>query len=190
MSIKVSLNNTTIKAAKRKLLEIMGKAAVSRTKKFITSKTLRNALDFRLTLSRGIIRMNIPHYWAEYVHNGFGPLGPKRKGYYIYFRDKRLDPRTKGGSAYPVRKSDRRSLTKEEYAKFNRINARLRQAGLPPVMYRVKATKRAVAGQEFYTRAVERGILSEVYDKVSKRVLDDLLLEEVPIVKETAKVRL
>ena len=187
----MSLNNATIKAMRRKLLEIMAKAAVSRTKKFITSTTLRNALDYRLTLTRGLITLKIPHYWAVYVHNGFGPLGPKKKGYYIYFKDKRLDPRTKGGSSYPVKPSDRRSLTKGEYAKFNKINARLRQAGLPPVMFRVKATKKAVAGQQYYTRAVEYGgILSDVYGKVTKRVLDDFLLKEVPIITETVKVRL
>jgi hypothetical protein len=68
--------------------------------------------------------LNIPYYWAIFVHQG-RPNAPytKQRGVYVFWRDPSEDPRRPGGRE-PRRRSDLRRLTIEE---FNRAVMRRRE---------------------------------------------------------------
>lgn len=59
----------------------------------------------------------VPHYWAIYVHNGRGDAGPVSSTYLVWFRNPQDDPRYPGGK-YPVKRSDIKRLTKEQFQEW------------------------------------------------------------------------
>lgn len=56
----------------------------------------------------------VPHYWAIYVHSGRNTVRPTVSTYLVWFRDPLDDPRYPRGK-YPVRKSEVRRLTKDQF---------------------------------------------------------------------------
>lgn len=64
-------------------------------------------------------KINSPHYWSKFYHDGRGPS--RGNPILVWFRNPRNDPRNRGGK-YPVRESDRRRLTKAEFQKWSRVN--------------------------------------------------------------------
>lgn len=60
-------------------------------------------------------RIQIPHYWALYVHDGrSAPFGAVQAQFLVWFRNPKDDPRLRGGIS-PVRAKDLRQLTPSEF---------------------------------------------------------------------------
>lgn len=100
-------------------------------------------------------RLILPYYWARYVHDGRGPVGTERL--MRFFPDKRDDPRTAKGIAYPGQRGARRSLTKQEISFFNKENWRRHKVGEPPIMVVckfVQSGKQSKPGTQFYVNAL------------------------------------
>jgi hypothetical protein len=98
------------------------------------SSTLARALRIDI-LPGGQGRLNIPHYWARFVHDGRGaPFGPQTGRFMIWWRDYREDPRLRGRQT-PERVRDLRRLTTAEVkAARKRNKAHLREGGDPSQM--------------------------------------------------------
>lgn len=58
-------------------------------------------------------RLFTPYYWAEYAHDGRGPIRAKPGRLLVWFKDPDEDPRLRGGG--PFRARDRRHLTKSQF---------------------------------------------------------------------------
>ena len=71
---------------------------------------------------KGVLR--VPHYWARYYHNSRGPAKPRQAKVLVWFRNKNNDPRLRGGK-YPIYKSDRRRMTRQEFKKWSRVNQQI-----------------------------------------------------------------
>lgn len=161
----------------------------------IPSRTLRNAME--IVLEADDLRDNegalfIPHYWAEYLHDGRGPVQPRQAKFIVFFRRPQDDPRLSRG--YPIRVSDVRRLTKSEFDQGLARNRRNAELGLPPHMYVLKDERgdpRAAAPSEG-TRWFERneGVSSRVGPEILE--LFDELIERENVVTErsTARFRL
>jgi len=78
----------------------------------LESRTLRRALNCRIDPAppgTAIVRLNVPHYWAIYYHDGRGPVRPRRGRFLVYFRSIEDDPRV-NGTASPERFSQTKRL--------------------------------------------------------------------------------
>ncbi len=61
-------------------------------------------------------RIYIDHYWARFVHDGRGTFGPpKGAQFYVWYKDRKEDPRLSASGGYPRRFREVRRLTKEEF---------------------------------------------------------------------------
>lgn len=100
--------------------------------RFLASEMRREVLASSRSIARG--RLNIPVYWAVYVHEGrTTPIVPRNGKVLVYFKNPLADdPRLRGG--YPRRRSEVRKLNldPEEWA-------RLRASGQMIVRSRVDA---------------------------------------------------
>ncbi len=76
-----------------------------------TSRTLRQALRV-LKTEDGFV-LNVPHYWAQFFHDGRGVVNARPGHKLVYYKNPAEDPRIAGG--YPVRLSDVRKLTRTEF---------------------------------------------------------------------------
>lgn len=76
-----------------------------------TSRTLRDAL--RVTRNENGLQITVPHYWAQWFHDGRGPVTARPGHKLVYYKNPSDDPRISGG--YPVRLSDVRRLTRAEF---------------------------------------------------------------------------
>lgn len=114
----------------------------------IKSDVLRDAL--RVQVKKNVGALYIPHYWALYVHEGRGPFGPKKASFLVWFSNQADDPRLQGG--YPVRLSDVRRLTKEQFHYGLRENARRLDLGISePYMIVTPYFNRRTPGTFFFT---------------------------------------
>jgi hypothetical protein len=95
-----------------RILEELGAEGLRRAKAGVSSDTLRRAMVFERTGPQSG-RLFVPHYWALYHHDGRGAVFPVRKRFLVWFVDPKDDPRLRGG--YPVRLSDIRRLTRQEF---------------------------------------------------------------------------
>lgn len=117
----------------------LGQRAVRMAQRFMdarqASKTLSDDLTFHQPTDDTAV-VYLPHYWAEYVHDGRDSITLPPGQYMIYFPDKRDDPRTSGGTRYPTRQSQAkaRRLTRSEFRDFMRVNRDRAASGLPPIM--------------------------------------------------------
>lgn len=97
----------------RRLVGRLLRAAERRVKSEIPSRTLRAALK-RIVFDATHGALFIPHYWAIYVHDGRGPLGPRRGSFLIFFKDPLKDPRLRGGR-FPERAAAVPRLTRSQF---------------------------------------------------------------------------
>jgi hypothetical protein len=76
-----------------------------------TSRTLRQAL--RVIRTDEGFTLNVPHYWAQWFHDGRGVVTARPGHKLVFYKNPAEDPRIAGG--YPVRLSDVRKLSREEF---------------------------------------------------------------------------
>ncbi len=122
----------------REILTAVGEVELERVKKFIGSRTLREAIFLAVYASLAEAKLIVPHYWAVYYHDGRGSVSPVSAQKLVFF-DNPLedDPRLQG--AYPRRSGDLRRLTRGEYEEGLKRNAERRAQGLGPFMFVVDA---------------------------------------------------
>lgn len=116
----------------RTVLRELGEQELRVVRKTVGSKTLRAAMTLIIEESEERGSLFVPHYWAVWYHDGRGSVSPVTARKLVFFDDPRNDPRIKGGR--PVRESDVKRLTAEQYREGLRRNA-LRPPGSRPFMY-------------------------------------------------------
>lgn len=135
----------------RRILEDLGQQELARVRKSIGSRTLRAAIRLIINESEERGDLFIPHYWAVWYHDGRGSVSPVNARKLVFFDDPNDDPRIKNGR--PVRESQVRRLTKEQYQEGLRRN-RLRPPGSRPFMYVVDSVGPA-APRPFFNQLSE-----------------------------------
>lgn len=123
----------------RKVLLAIGELELAEARRRIPSETLRGAARLIIEESMQRARVFIPHYWAEFIHDGHNGINPVSARKLVFFDDPKNDPRRAGRSA-PERESQERKLTKAQYEEGLRINAERRANGQRPFMYVVNST--------------------------------------------------
>lgn len=108
-----------IRGVQLKIADVM----LPQVRRRVGSRTLRKFLQpFERVDGKAVL--GVPHYWAVYYHDGSGGFGPRRTTYLVFFPDALLqDPRL--GGQYPIRFSEWRPLTKEEFRIGLEINRSL-----------------------------------------------------------------
>lgn len=102
--------------AVEELLRVYGEEELEAARALIGSATLREALRLIVEpqlAGGGEATLFIPHYWAEFYHDGRDGFSADAGRFLVYFADPDDDPRIEGG--YPVREADVRHLTREEF---------------------------------------------------------------------------
>lgn len=146
----------------------------------IRSRTLREGLRATVISDRQS-KLNVPHYWAEFVHDGRGPVSPRFKSFLVYYVDPRDDPRLRGG--YPVNPSDARAkrLTEAQFKAGMRQNyLRYRRNPAGGRMQFMVVTQRSGPSDPrkrnpFFTQGMRR-FLGQA-DSIVRRTVD----EEIPV---------
>jgi hypothetical protein len=85
--------------------------ALDQARQLCKSNTLRAAL--RISLTPTGFRLSVPHYWAQWFHDGRGPIHARAGHKLVYYKNPAEDPRIQGG--HPVRLSQVRKLTRAEF---------------------------------------------------------------------------
>jgi len=157
------------------ILDRIGQEEISRVESLIGSKTLRDALELLVDAQAGEARLFIPHYWAEFYHDGRGSVSPVDARWIVFFTNPADDPRLAGG--YPVRTTDIVRLTKAQWDEGLAINAERRATGGPPYMIVVPRVGPAGAHpffEELSSGAADRAgpLVIEVLDVFLQDLID------------------
>ena len=172
----------------REFLELVLAQAHQQVKSYMlindVSLTLALALtseietNFLRAEARGMLIL--PYYWAEYEHNGRGPVEAPLGKVMIFFPNKRDDPRTRYGFSYPQKRGTRRSLTKAELNAFSAENRRRKKAGQDPILIftkHVSNKNQQPPGKQFYVNALRLfrapPPLKVRFDQIVKRIAPD-----------------
>jgi len=121
----------------RKVLEEIGERELRLVRKSIGSKTLRAAIRLIINESEQRADLFIPHYWAVWYHDGRGSVSPVNARKLVFFDDPNDDPRLRNGR--PVKETDVRRLTEEQYREGLRRNRERAGRGGRAFMYVVDA---------------------------------------------------
>jgi hypothetical protein len=105
----------------------------------IRARAIGDSLQI-LDTGPGSAALYTPYYWAKYFHDGRGPVRARPGHYLVFFLDPRDDPRTSFGTKFPVRRSDVRHLSRDEF---------LRLLGTPGMI--ITKEVRGALGQPFFT---------------------------------------
>ena len=133
-----------------------------RAKPAIPSRTLRRALTRTVLRGTGVGFLEIPHFWALYVHDGrLAPQFPSGR-YFIWWRDPNQDPRLIGGKT-PERASELRQLTFDEFDRAWEIfNEAIANGEQSPVVITKQIKKSTQPNRFFDNREGMRGFTAEV----------------------------
>ena len=123
------------------ILRAIGRDALREIRPRIGSTTLREALRLIVNESEARADLFIPHYWAEFYHDGRAGFSVGPGKYLVFFDRAQDDPRLVNGQ-YPERRSELRRLTREEFKRGLKINNLRRANGGRPFMYVVQQVRR------------------------------------------------
>lgn len=166
-----SAPSASIESLKRALLIGLGQRWLLHTKRIVGSQTLSEAMTLQVDPDRDEMALFVPQYWAVPYHEGHGPVEGKKM---IFFPDKTKDPRTGGGKNYPVRASDIRPLTKEEFKELRGEYVVIRKR------------KRVEKGSQFYVRGARALVSEGDAERIVTATLDGFMRLEFPPVVEPA----
>lgn len=143
------------------LLGLCGELARNAVSK--SSRTLAEALQEQgpiqgLSVGQTLGRLHIPHYWAQFVHNGRGEVRPRQAAFLVWFRNPRDDPRLPPGR-WPVRVEELRRFTSESWDFWTQQNKAARAAGRPEPMI-IRRVSGPVAANPFYSHGPGGGMQS------------------------------
>ena len=99
--------------------------------------------------------LTVPHFWAQWAHDGRGPAAPTRTRFLVWFRNPLNDPRLRGGR-YPIRRRDVRHLTEQQWKFWLNENRLAARRNVPPPMIIVQHVGPA-AGTPFFSNEFPRG---------------------------------
>lgn len=136
----------------RKVLETLGDAAMRKAGPQIPYKTLRKALNLFLLPDNQTARVQIPHYWALYVHDGRPPFNMPAGRYMVWFNNPADDPRLRGRPT-PVRASDLRRLTRDQFIEGMFHNRIRQQAGDEPFMVVTNRIRKGTPAIPFFSNS-------------------------------------
>jgi hypothetical protein len=159
---------------RRRILEEIGREELRRVKGLIGSSTLRKAVRLIVEAQDGEARLFIPHYWAEFYHDGHGRINPVNARKLVFFANPADDPR----KPTPERASQLRRLTRDEYQAGLEENRRRREAGQPPFMYVLDSTGPAGA-HPFFDQLAQGAarragaIALRVFDEEIQRAIEE-----------------
>lgn len=173
-----------VKGVLTELLARLGAMAADKARPLIPSETLADALAVVESQDEPYqVFVQIPHYWAAFVHDGhkaFGPTG--RCTYLVWFRDKLMDPRTQYGTQYPVREGDIQRLSKEQFQYGLELNRIARAAGERPPMIVAKFQPRIEQGVPFFSDGMAdfSSDVAPVVRETFEALLDSILPDQPP----------
>lgn len=151
----------------------------------IGSRTLRAALTSSKDFNNLRGALTIPHYWAPYYHDGSRSFGPRRAKWLVWFVNPKDDPRTNYGTKYPVRESDVKRLTKEQFRQ-GRLRNRIRQGrGLPPSMI-VRKFHAGYKSHPFFYNVLNLSSVNYA-EKVARPVIERFLKDLDAAARERSK---
>lgn len=162
----------------QRIVEAVGQAAFERVLPQIDSSTLRKSLQLIVErIPEGWqSRLFLPEYWAVYYHDGRRGFSSPSGGFLVFFADPRNDPRVAGG--YPVRASEVRRLTAEEFDFGLHQNAIRARQGLRPYMFVVRSVGPAGAhpffeeGMVDFVNEVDL-IALDLFDRHIQAIIDE-----------------
>lgn len=128
------------------VLDRIAREGLRRARRACPSLTLRESMRV-VHVDRENVRLHVPQYWAVYYHDGRGPVFPLTAKLIIYFRNPREDPRLDNG--FPIRATDIKRLTPQQWRDGLRRNAAARAAGVPEPMIVAPFTGPAI-GHPFF----------------------------------------
>jgi hypothetical protein len=118
----------------RRVLAELGERELRLVRKAVGSRTLRAAMTLIIDESEQRADLFIPHYWAIWYHDGRGSVSPVSARKLVFFDNHHDDPRLRGGKR-PVRESEVKRLTKQQYEAGLRENQNRARLGLRPFMW-------------------------------------------------------
>lgn len=170
------------------LLQLYGESELEQVRRLIGSSTLRDAARLIVESQAGLATIFIPHYWAEFYHDGRDGFEAPSGHFLVYFADPDDDPRISGG--YPVRESDVRHLSREEFYAGLARNTEAAEAGGTPFMFVVRSVGPA-DGHPFFDELAQ-GAAARM-DQFASFALDAYVQENLDSEggqKSTARVKL
>ena len=135
----------------------------------IKSKTLRQGLRSVIQFSGQRGYLNVPHYWASYLHDGRGRVNPRYKRALVWYKDPSQDPRIAGGRPVTRRQAMTRRLSSAQFKRDYKAGKLVVRNNAGPT--------RSVKANPFFTVGM-RGF-KEVADNVVMTQLPDLLVKEM-----------
>lgn len=132
----------------RQLLKRLGNMGMGKARPSVPSRTLRKGLNVFLVDDNNV-RIQIPHYWAIFVHDGRGPFVATRTVFLVWFRNPRDDPRLRGGVT-PVRANQLRRLTKSQFKEGLEANRRAVAEGREPPMIVTHRVRKGTKPTRFF----------------------------------------
>jgi len=156
----------TLEELNRRLLETFALVGQDIVTPKIPSKTLRDALELIIDVPGLEARLFIPHYWAEFLHDGRPGFSAPAGRFLVFYSNPADDPRRTGGR--PERASLEPHLTEDQFfggLEQNRIN---QEQGRSPHMFVVQSVGPA-DGTPFF----EEG-LSGLADAASGEIFREL----------------
>ena len=169
------------------LVDAIGKLALQHVTPKIRSRTLQRAIRYyRTTFRSG--RLFIPHFWAIYQHDGRGPVKVKNARSLVFFVNPADDPRLAGG--YPIKLSQIKKLTKEQFRAGMQENARLYadnpSGGRMQHMVYVESVKKTGPGKSYkFFEDGMRDFVGRVHP-LARRHMQDLVRFARRRIRETA----
>lgn len=102
--------------------------------------------------------IEIPHFWAVYVHDGRqAPVYPRNGTFLIWWKDPRQDPRLRGGST-PQRASQLRHLTPSQFRRAMRIHRQALASGGDSPIVVTRRVNRSTPGNPFFSSGPRGGM--------------------------------
>ena len=151
----------------------------------IPSKTLQEAMTIHEPV-KGHGFLEIPHYWAQFVHDGRGGMigsDVSKSGVLIWFRDIADDPRIAPGQT-PERVDQLRHLTQAEMTYWIAKSYQARKAGLPEPMVVRRVVRGGVGGAFFFDNDRVLAGIMEDFDRIAEEQLRAYLRQKMPVAFE------
>lgn len=148
-----------------RLVRRLAEAGLRRARPYLSRKSNTLARAMRaIADTPDLGRIEVPHYWALYVHDGRGAFA--KQTLMVWFRDPRDDPRLQLGKT-PRRASQLRNLSRAQFADaMAKRDAWIKGGGDPydsPVII-TKVIRKSTAAFPFFGNEPGEGMFGFVYD--------------------------
>ena len=170
------------------LLRLYGESELALVRPLIGSQTLREAVHLVVDAGIGVAQLRIKHYWAVYYHDGRDGFGATNASVLVFFADPDDDPRLEGG--YPVRESEIRRLSRDEFYAGLAQNELRAAEGEPPFMFVVPSVGPASGHSFFDQLAVGAAARMDQFASFAVDAFVQENLDDEGPERSTARVRL